>query len=209
MKQAPTVSYGANADDLFTTLRRAPDAEPGDQVLVLTKNDQTELEPMGSWDTLGMRATRSDDTILDGAFIPDRYVARIVTPGASGVDQFKLEVAAALILRSVSGADEGQKVSDIYRALQTGFADSLASEPWQATYRTTDEVVADAAVGFGLARAFARQHRDPAGPFQQLGNRAIIVRRLGGGGGHQGRTSWVVSTRVVTIIPARSSWPRR
>ena len=50
-------------------------------------------------------------------------------------NKFKLEVAAALILRAVSGADEGQKVSDIYRALQTGFADSLASEPWQATYR--------------------------------------------------------------------------
>ena len=39
-------------------------------------------------------------------------------------NKFKLEVAAALILRAVSGADEGQKVSDIYRALQTGFADS-------------------------------------------------------------------------------------
>jgi alkylation response protein AidB-like acyl-CoA dehydrogenase len=25
-----------------------------------------------TWDTLGMRATRSDDTVLDGAFIPDR-----------------------------------------------------------------------------------------------------------------------------------------
>ncbi len=35
-KQAPTVSYGAHADDLFTTLRRSPDAEPGDQVVVLT-----------------------------------------------------------------------------------------------------------------------------------------------------------------------------
>jgi hypothetical protein len=59
-------------------------------------------------------------------------------------NKFKLELAAALILRAVSGSDEGQKVSDIYRALQTGFADSLASEPWQATYRTTEEVVADA-----------------------------------------------------------------
>jgi hypothetical protein len=44
----------------------------------------------------------------------------------------------------VSGAEEGQKVSDIYRALQTGFADVLASEPWQATYRGTEDVVAEA-----------------------------------------------------------------
>lgn len=59
-------------------------------------------------------------------------------------NKFKLEVAAALILRAVSGVDEGQKVSDIYRALQTSFADSLASAPWQATYRPTEAVVTDA-----------------------------------------------------------------
>jgi alkylation response protein AidB-like acyl-CoA dehydrogenase len=47
-----------------------------------------------TWDTLGMRATQSDDTILDGAFVPDRYVARVVPPGASGVDQFVLGVFA-------------------------------------------------------------------------------------------------------------------
>jgi alkylation response protein AidB-like acyl-CoA dehydrogenase len=35
-----------------------------------------------TWDTLGMRATRSDDTILDGALVPDRYIARIVPAGA-------------------------------------------------------------------------------------------------------------------------------
>ena len=38
-KQAPTVSYGAYADDLLTTLRRRPDAEPGDQVVALTHRE--------------------------------------------------------------------------------------------------------------------------------------------------------------------------
>jgi len=47
-----------------------------------------------SWDALGMRATRSDDTILDGAFVPDRYVARVVAPGAAGIDNFVLGVLA-------------------------------------------------------------------------------------------------------------------
>ena len=28
-----------------------------------------------TWDVLGMRATRSDDTVLDGAFVPDKYIA--------------------------------------------------------------------------------------------------------------------------------------
>jgi alkylation response protein AidB-like acyl-CoA dehydrogenase len=41
-----------------------------------------------TWDVLGMRATRSDDTILDNVFVPDRYIARVVPAGAAGVDGF-------------------------------------------------------------------------------------------------------------------------
>ncbi|HEX2716166.1 MAG TPA: acyl-CoA dehydrogenase family protein, partial [Gemmatimonadaceae bacterium] len=51
-----------------------------------------------TWDTMGMRATRSDDTILDGAFVPDKYIARIVPAGAAGVDGFVLGVFAWALL---------------------------------------------------------------------------------------------------------------
>jgi acyl-CoA dehydrogenase len=63
-KQAPTVSYGHYADDLLTTLRRSPEAEPGDQVLVLTSRQQTRLEPTGTWDVLGMRGTCSPGFVV-------------------------------------------------------------------------------------------------------------------------------------------------
>ena len=43
-----------------------------------------------TWDVMGMRATKSDDTVLEGAFVPDKYVARIVPAGAAGVDPFIL-----------------------------------------------------------------------------------------------------------------------
>jgi alkylation response protein AidB-like acyl-CoA dehydrogenase len=43
-----------------------------------------------TWDVLGMRATRSDDTVLDGVVIPDKYIARTVPAGAAGVDNFVL-----------------------------------------------------------------------------------------------------------------------
>jgi alkylation response protein AidB-like acyl-CoA dehydrogenase len=45
-----------------------------------------------TWDTMGMRATRSDDVMLDGAFVPDKYVARVVPAG--GADAFVLGLFA-------------------------------------------------------------------------------------------------------------------
>jgi len=47
-----------------------------------------------TWDALGMRATRSDDTVLENAFIPDRFVARVVPVGGAGIDAFVLSVFA-------------------------------------------------------------------------------------------------------------------
>ena len=41
-----------------------------------------------TWDTLGMRATKSDDTILDNCFVPDRYIGRVLPAG--GADLFIL-----------------------------------------------------------------------------------------------------------------------
>jgi len=47
-----------------------------------------------TWDTLGMRATRSDDTILKGAVVPDRYIARVLPAGFAGADLFVLGIFA-------------------------------------------------------------------------------------------------------------------
>jgi len=45
-----------------------------------------------TWDTMGMRATRSDDVMLEGAFVPDKYVVRTLPAGAA--DQFVVAVFA-------------------------------------------------------------------------------------------------------------------
>jgi alkylation response protein AidB-like acyl-CoA dehydrogenase len=43
-----------------------------------------------TWDVLGMRATASHDTILEGAVVPDKYIARVVPAGFAGADLFVL-----------------------------------------------------------------------------------------------------------------------
>jgi alkylation response protein AidB-like acyl-CoA dehydrogenase len=47
-----------------------------------------------TWDVLGMRGTRSDDTVLERAFVPDKYIARVVSAGAAGIDHFVLAIFA-------------------------------------------------------------------------------------------------------------------
>jgi acyl-CoA dehydrogenase len=73
-KQGPTVSYGVHADDLLTTLRRSPDAEGSDQVLVLSRGDEATLEQTSSWDSLGMRGTCSPGFIVRGRVSPDHLL---------------------------------------------------------------------------------------------------------------------------------------
>ena len=45
-----------------------------------------------TWDTLGMRTTRSDDVVLEGAFVPDKYMARTLPAG--GADAFVVAIFA-------------------------------------------------------------------------------------------------------------------
>lgn len=73
-KEAPTVSYGNHADAYLTTVRRAPEAEPGDQVAVLTRREQMEMEPKGTWDPLGMRGTCSPGFVARAAFATEQVL---------------------------------------------------------------------------------------------------------------------------------------
>ena len=76
-KRAPVISYGEEADDILLTARRVPDAAPGDQVLVLVRKSETTLTRTGTWDTLGMRGTRSFGFTIDADAEPEQIV-----PGA-------------------------------------------------------------------------------------------------------------------------------
>jgi acyl-CoA dehydrogenase len=71
-KSATVMSYGAQADAIVTTARRAPDAPATDQVLVAFPRDQYSLEQLSAWDTLGMRGTCSAGFRLDAAGAADQ-----------------------------------------------------------------------------------------------------------------------------------------
>ena len=56
------------------------------------------IEILSNWKVLGMRATNSQDTVLNGAFVPDRYVWKVVPTGAAGLDAQIISVFAWAVL---------------------------------------------------------------------------------------------------------------
>lgn len=73
------------------------DADQGPKIVhAFMPRDTAGARLVETWDTMGMRATRSDDMVLDNVVVPDRWVARIVPAG--GVDAFVLGVFAWALL---------------------------------------------------------------------------------------------------------------
>lgn len=73
-KQAPVISYGEHADAILATARRTPDSPPSDQVLVLVRGEEFNLERTSGWDTLGFRGTCSPGFLLTGTTTKDHIL---------------------------------------------------------------------------------------------------------------------------------------
>lgn len=58
-KHASALSYGASADAIIATACAVAGGDEHDQVVVLTRQPDFELEPTGTWDAMGLRGTDS------------------------------------------------------------------------------------------------------------------------------------------------------
>jgi acyl-CoA dehydrogenase len=74
VRDASVISYGAQADAVVTTARRAADSDASDQVLVVFEKKNYALEVTGGWDTLGMRGTCSSGFSLKAVGSPDQIL---------------------------------------------------------------------------------------------------------------------------------------
>jgi acyl-CoA dehydrogenase len=77
-KKAMVISYGEQAAGVLATARRDVEAAAGDQVLVACLPPGLSLTPIGDWDVMGFRGTRSLGFQLDahgptGLVFPDPY----------------------------------------------------------------------------------------------------------------------------------------
>jgi alkylation response protein AidB-like acyl-CoA dehydrogenase len=75
------------------------DAEGGPKIVhAFMPRDSKGYRIVETWDTLGMRATQSQDTILDKAFVPDDLVALVCPAGFAGAGPFQVSIFAWALL---------------------------------------------------------------------------------------------------------------
>ena len=119
-RDATVMSYGAQADAVVTTARRADDVATSNQVLAVFLREDYTMEQKGGWDTLGMRGTCSGgfafkargcaDQILPVPY--DTIHAETMTPTAhlvwsgvwAGIAAAALERAQAFTRKAARGA---------------------------------------------------------------------------------------------------------
>ena len=70
-----------------------PNAPGGPQIVhAFVERSSPGVSVVETWDTLGMRPTQSHDTVLDGVFVPDERIGRVV-PAGDGTDPFIVAMA--------------------------------------------------------------------------------------------------------------------
>ena len=76
------------------------DSDPENTVIVhgFIPKGSAGMEIVETWDTLGMRATQSHDTLLDEVFVPDDLVPVVCPPGFAGAGPFHVSVFAWALL---------------------------------------------------------------------------------------------------------------
>lgn len=88
-----------------------------------------------TWDVLGMRATRSDDTVLESVFVPKKYVARVVPAGFAGADLFVLGIFAwalidfANVYYAIARRALDMTVESVKKKTSIGLTRSMAYHP--------------------------------------------------------------------------------
>jgi alkylation response protein AidB-like acyl-CoA dehydrogenase len=117
----------------FSTTARDPDAEGGPRLLLCAVSMESPgIRVRPTWDTLGMRSTRSDDLELDGVFVPESAVVHSLPVGH--LDRRVMETVWAWAMPAFASVYSG-----VARGALSWTVDRLTSAG-----RATDPVVQDA-----------------------------------------------------------------
>lgn len=110
-KQALAISYGEYADAIMATARPSADAAESDQVQVVCRRSQLQLQPTSTWDTLGLRGTCSRGFHLTAAVSADDVLpvpfATVANAGAGQARQILLSAVWVGIAEAAAAKAHG------------------------------------------------------------------------------------------------------
>jgi alkylation response protein AidB-like acyl-CoA dehydrogenase len=115
--------------------------------------DTEGIQVIDTWDTLGMRATQSQDTVMDRAFCPDELVALVCPAGFAGAGLFQVGIFAWGLMGFASvylGAAARAFDMSVQRAPQRT---SLAMENSMAHHPEVQHQVAEMRIALDAATA--------------------------------------------------------
>jgi alkylation response protein AidB-like acyl-CoA dehydrogenase len=147
--------------------------------------DAKGVEIIDTWDTLGMRATQSQDTILDKAFVPDELVALVCPAGFAGAGPFQVSIFAwALLGFSSVYLGAARRAFDMIVA-QLPKRTSIAINGSMANHPEVQHLVADMRIAYDAAEALLeRTAKDWATgveyedwPVRLVGCRSFVIDR--------------------------------
>ena len=151
----------------------------------VVSRDAKGVEIIDTWDTLGMRATQSQDTILDKAFVPDEQIALVCPAGFAGAGPFQLSIFAwALLGFSSVYLGAAKRAFDIM-VEQLPRRTSIAIGGSMATHPEVQHLIADMRIAYDAAEALLEHTADdwssgvehPDWPARLVGCRSFVIDR--------------------------------
>jgi alkylation response protein AidB-like acyl-CoA dehydrogenase len=143
------------------------------------------IQIIDTWDTLGMRATQSQDTVLDKAFVPDELVALVCPAGFAGAGMFQVAIFAwALLGFSATYLGAAKRAFDLI-VEQMPKKTSIALTNSMAHHPEVQHNVAEMRIALDAAEAMLEKtSADWAGgvehadwPVRLVGTRSFVIER--------------------------------
>jgi len=147
------------------------------------RRDNPGVHVIDTWDTLGMRATQSQDTLLDKAFVPDEHVMLVCPAGFAGAGALQVSIFAwALMGFSATYLGAARRALDL-TVEQLPKRSSIALTTSMAHHPEVQHHIAEMRIGYDAAEALLEKtcHDWAAGvqhadwPARLVGTRHFVI----------------------------------
>jgi alkylation response protein AidB-like acyl-CoA dehydrogenase len=160
-------------------------SDPDNPLIVhgFVPRDTAGVEVVETWDTLGMRATQSQDTVLTGAFAPDELVVSVCPVGFAGAGPFHVAVFAWALIGFASVYLGAAKRAFDLAVENVGRRSSIALTGTMANHPGIQHQIADMRMAYDAAEAllertatdWATGVAHPDWPVRLVGTRYTVI----------------------------------